>query len=210
MRIRGINQVTPKFKKTFQLFRLRQISNGVFIKLNEARRVGAAIDVLAGNPTQGNPRLLNPRRTGKLPPLPLDPGILPRNYQGAAIKAAASKAAAIKLLPRGYHYRQNQQDTRILLIWDPGRSKLLLLLLQTWTELDMSAGDLEQSPGKAGEDKKKRDLEEDPEKEKRKLEEENFPFQKSDLGWEGSPSRPPSSKKKVDDILSLLRSQHGT
>merc|ERR1712012_892895 len=36
MRIRGINQVFPKVKKVLQLFRLRQINNGVFIKLNQA------------------------------------------------------------------------------------------------------------------------------------------------------------------------------
>jgi len=36
MRIRGINQVSPKVKKVLQLFRLRQINNGVFIKLNKA------------------------------------------------------------------------------------------------------------------------------------------------------------------------------
>merc|ERR1712039_1123184 len=33
MRIRGINQVAPKVKKVLQLFRLRQINNGVFIML---------------------------------------------------------------------------------------------------------------------------------------------------------------------------------
>ena len=36
MRIRGINQVAPKVKKVLQLFRLRHINNGVFIKLNKA------------------------------------------------------------------------------------------------------------------------------------------------------------------------------
>merc|ERR1712080_199203 len=36
MRIRGINQVSPKVKKVLQLFRLRQVNNGVFIKLNKA------------------------------------------------------------------------------------------------------------------------------------------------------------------------------
>jgi 60S ribosomal protein uL30 len=36
MRIRGINQVHPKVRKALQLFRLRQINNGVFIKLNKA------------------------------------------------------------------------------------------------------------------------------------------------------------------------------
>merc|ERR1712062_760665 len=36
IRIRGINQVSPKVRKVLQLFRLRQISNGVFIKLNQA------------------------------------------------------------------------------------------------------------------------------------------------------------------------------
>merc|ERR1712128_52424 len=36
MRIRGINQVSPKVKKVLQLFRLRQINYGVFIKLNKA------------------------------------------------------------------------------------------------------------------------------------------------------------------------------
>ncbi|TFJ80203.1 hypothetical protein NSK_008459 [Nannochloropsis salina CCMP1776] len=34
MRIRGINGVSPKVKKILQLLRLRQIHNGVFIKLN--------------------------------------------------------------------------------------------------------------------------------------------------------------------------------
>merc|ERR1712019_172559 len=36
IRIRGINQVAPKVKKVLQLLRLRQINNGVFIKLNKA------------------------------------------------------------------------------------------------------------------------------------------------------------------------------
>jgi len=36
LRIRGINQVSPKVKKVLQVFRLRQINNGVFIKLNKA------------------------------------------------------------------------------------------------------------------------------------------------------------------------------
>jgi 60S ribosomal protein uL30 len=36
MRIRGINQIAPKVRKVLQLFRLRQINNGVFIKLNQA------------------------------------------------------------------------------------------------------------------------------------------------------------------------------
>merc|ERR1712055_1280086 len=36
IRIRGVNQVSPKVKKVLQLFRLRQINNGVFVKLNKA------------------------------------------------------------------------------------------------------------------------------------------------------------------------------
>jgi large subunit ribosomal protein L7e len=36
IRIRGINAVSPKTKKILQLFRLRQIHNGVFVKLNKA------------------------------------------------------------------------------------------------------------------------------------------------------------------------------
>ena len=36
IRIRGINQVAPKVKKVLQLFRLRQINNGVFVRLNKA------------------------------------------------------------------------------------------------------------------------------------------------------------------------------
>merc|ERR1711872_144161 len=36
MRIRGMGQVSPKVRKVLQLFRLRQINNGVFIKLNKA------------------------------------------------------------------------------------------------------------------------------------------------------------------------------
>ena len=33
-RIRGINGVSPKVRKILQLLRLRQINNGVFVKLN--------------------------------------------------------------------------------------------------------------------------------------------------------------------------------
>merc|ERR1719498_1700525 len=36
IRIRGINKLAPKPKKILQLFRLRQLHNGVFIKLNKA------------------------------------------------------------------------------------------------------------------------------------------------------------------------------
>merc|ERR1711915_386568 len=36
IRIKGINQVSPKVKKTLQLLRLRQINSGVFVKLNKA------------------------------------------------------------------------------------------------------------------------------------------------------------------------------
>jgi len=36
VRIRGINNVSPKVKKILQLLRLRQIHNGVFVKLNKA------------------------------------------------------------------------------------------------------------------------------------------------------------------------------
>jgi len=36
IRIRGINQVHPRVRKVLQLFRLRQINNGVFMKLNNA------------------------------------------------------------------------------------------------------------------------------------------------------------------------------
>ncbi|XP_011450773.1 60S ribosomal protein L7-like [Crassostrea angulata] len=36
MRIRGINGVHPKPRKVMQLFRLRQINNGVFVRLNKA------------------------------------------------------------------------------------------------------------------------------------------------------------------------------
>lgn len=36
MRIRGVNGVSPKPRKVMQLFRLRQINNGVFVKINKA------------------------------------------------------------------------------------------------------------------------------------------------------------------------------
>lgn len=38
IRIRGINKVAPKVRKVLQLFRLRQINNGTFIKLNKATK----------------------------------------------------------------------------------------------------------------------------------------------------------------------------
>ncbi len=36
MRIRGINQVSPKVKKILQLLRLRQVHSAVFVRLNSA------------------------------------------------------------------------------------------------------------------------------------------------------------------------------
>ncbi|XP_042235595.1 60S ribosomal protein L7-like [Homarus americanus] len=36
IRIRGVNQIHPKVRKVLQLFRLLQINNGVFVKLNKA------------------------------------------------------------------------------------------------------------------------------------------------------------------------------
>jgi len=36
IRIRGINQIHPRVRKCLQLFRLRQINNGTFVKLNKA------------------------------------------------------------------------------------------------------------------------------------------------------------------------------
>uniref|UniRef100_A0A6G1S4B6 Large ribosomal subunit protein uL30 n=1 Tax=Aceria tosichella TaxID=561515 RepID=A0A6G1S4B6_9ACAR len=36
IRIRGINKVAPKVRKVLQLFRLRQINNGIFLRLNKA------------------------------------------------------------------------------------------------------------------------------------------------------------------------------
>ncbi|KAI5713309.1 hypothetical protein M8J75_015329 [Diaphorina citri] len=36
IRIRGINRVAPKVRKTLQLLRLRQINNGIFVRLNKA------------------------------------------------------------------------------------------------------------------------------------------------------------------------------
>jgi large subunit ribosomal protein L7e len=36
MRIRGVNKVAPKVRKVLELFRLRQINNGTFVKLNKA------------------------------------------------------------------------------------------------------------------------------------------------------------------------------
>ena len=36
VRIRGINKVSPKVRKVLQLFRLKQINNGIFLKLNKA------------------------------------------------------------------------------------------------------------------------------------------------------------------------------
>merc|ERR1719230_1090874 len=36
IRIRGINGVSPKVRKVLQLFRLLQINNGVFIRMNKA------------------------------------------------------------------------------------------------------------------------------------------------------------------------------
>ncbi|XP_066600401.1 large ribosomal subunit protein uL30-like [Prorops nasuta] len=36
IRIRGVNQVAPKIRKVLQLLRLKQINNGIFLKLNEA------------------------------------------------------------------------------------------------------------------------------------------------------------------------------
>merc|ERR1711963_1145298 len=52
VRIRGIIGLSPKSKKILQLLRLRQIHNGVFVKLN-----GATINMLRIVETYGYPSL---------------------------------------------------------------------------------------------------------------------------------------------------------
>merc|ERR1712186_222180 len=55
MRIRGINQVSPKVRKVLQLLRLRQINNGVFIKMNKATT--NMLRICEPYITYGNPNL---------------------------------------------------------------------------------------------------------------------------------------------------------
>ena len=43
IRIRGINDMHPKTKKILQLLRLRQIFNGVFVKVSRTRRHGTCL-----------------------------------------------------------------------------------------------------------------------------------------------------------------------
>merc|ERR1711868_327907 len=46
MRIRGINQVSPKVRKVLQLLRLRQINNGVFVKIDGNRTPITSNDII--------------------------------------------------------------------------------------------------------------------------------------------------------------------
>ena len=59
IRIRGINQVAPKVRKVMQLFRLRQINNGVFIKLNKATE--NMLRICEPHVTWGSPNLKSVR-----------------------------------------------------------------------------------------------------------------------------------------------------
>ena len=45
----SINQVSPKVRKTLQLFRLRQINNGVFVKLNKVNSSWLKISLTYGS-----------------------------------------------------------------------------------------------------------------------------------------------------------------
>merc|ERR1712151_341195 len=70
VRIRGIIGVSPKAKKVMQLFRLRQIHNATFVKLNEATiRMLRLIEpyVTYGYPTRATvQKLIYKRGFGKL------------------------------------------------------------------------------------------------------------------------------------------------
>lgn len=55
IRIKGINRMAPKTKKVLQLLRLRQVHNGVFVRMNSAmRNLLVAVDpyITYGAPTQ--------------------------------------------------------------------------------------------------------------------------------------------------------------
>jgi len=54
-RIRGINNVSPKVKKILQLLRLRQVHNGVFIKVNKA--ISNMLTLVEPYVTYGSPNL---------------------------------------------------------------------------------------------------------------------------------------------------------
>lgn len=65
MRIRGINGVSPKVKKILQLLRLRQIQNGVFVKVRSS---------LLGRGMPSRRRWWTNKRNGRLTPfLPISP-----------------------------------------------------------------------------------------------------------------------------------------
>jgi large subunit ribosomal protein L7e len=55
IRIRGINRVAPKTRKILQLLRLRQVHNGVFVKLNKA--TGNMLRLVEPYITYGTPSL---------------------------------------------------------------------------------------------------------------------------------------------------------
>jgi len=70
IRIRGINQISPKPKKVLQLLRLRQIGNAVFVRLNKAsiEMLRIADPFIAwGYPTQSTiSKLIYKRGAGKI------------------------------------------------------------------------------------------------------------------------------------------------
>ncbi|CAH0380561.1 unnamed protein product [Bemisia tabaci] len=59
VRLKGINKIPPKPRKVMQLFRLRQINNGVFIKLNKATL--NMLRIIAPYVTWGYPNLKSVR-----------------------------------------------------------------------------------------------------------------------------------------------------
>jgi len=59
VRIRGINRVAPKTRKILQLLRLRQVHNGVFVKLNKA--TGNMLRLVEPYITYGTPSLKSVR-----------------------------------------------------------------------------------------------------------------------------------------------------
>lgn len=59
VRIKGINKISPKPRKVLQLLRLRQINNGVFIKINKA--TAQMLKIVEPYISYGNPNLKSVR-----------------------------------------------------------------------------------------------------------------------------------------------------
>ena len=112
MRLRGLNDLHPKTRKILQLMRLRQIHNGIFLRVNKATIRFSKVEphIMFGHPNPKTVReLVHKRGYGKVNKqrIPLPTTAHRADPARTAARSSASRISSTRLHRRPHHRRLN-------------------------------------------------------------------------------------------------------